>query len=211
MDIRKWTRHTTPSDFGFGGGRPSHPRTPRPGWPNSTHAEPNGSLKSLLKGNRLEAITYRQQSIFSDQNHGVRKRHCQPSALAAKPRDAWMRKPFAIQSLLVSGKLNDQTGGPPDSRTLPTTQAYAPEYNYITPADSPNLWRRMQSTASWSARPPNRFHDHLGLSGSVPTSLPKGSNTTTPLQSLALYKQRLHAPAVLLPRRPNRNGCGPKS
>ena len=141
----------------------------------------NGSLKSLLKEIVLSK-TYRQQSIFSDQNPGIRK--------DTANRLLWRQNPRRMDAetirdsvLLVSGKLNDQSEGP-GFEDFAYKQAYAPEYNYIT-ADSPNLWRR--SIYRFVVRTtPNRFMTTLDCPDPA-NFTPKRLNTTTPLQSLALY------------------------
>ena len=85
--------------------------------------------------------------------------------------------------LLVSGKLNNQRGGP-GFEDFAYKQAYAPEYNYIT-ADSPKLWRR--SIYRFVVRTtPNRFMTTLDCPDPA-NFTPKRLNTTTPLQSLALF------------------------
>ena len=170
---------TTPSDFGFGGDRPSHPELLD--WLASRLKQNNGSLKSLLKKIVLSK-TYRQQSIFSDQNPGVRK--------DTANRLLWRQNPRRMDAetirdsvLLVSGKLNDQAGGP-GFEDFAYKQAYAPEYKYIT-ADNPKLWRR--SIYRFVVRTtPNRFMTTLDCPDPA-NFTPKRLNTTTPLQSLALY------------------------
>jgi hypothetical protein len=162
---------TTPSDFGFGGDRPSHPELLD--WLANRLKQNNGSLKSLLKEIVLSK-TYRQQSFFSDQNHGVRK--------DTANRLLWRQNPRRMDAetirdsvLLVSGKLNDQAGGP-GFEDFAYKQAYAPEYNYIT-ADSPNLWRR--SIYRFVVRTtPNRFM--TTSTARIPANFtPKRLNTTT--------------------------------
>ena len=170
---------TTPSDFGFGGDRPSHPELLD--WLANRLKQNNGSLKSLIREIVLSK-TYRQQSIFSDQNAGVRK--------DTANRLLWRQNPRRMDAetirdsvLLVSGKLNDQRGGP-GFEDFAYKEAYAPEYNYIT-ADSPNLWRR--SIYRFVVRTtPNRFMTTLDCPDPA-NFTPKRLNTTTPLQSLALY------------------------
>ena len=170
---------TTPSDFGFGGDRPSHPELLD--WMANRLRENKGSLKSLIREIVLSK-TYRQQSIFSDQNPGVRK--------DTANRLLWRQNPRRMDAetirdsvLLVSGKLNDQRGGP-GFEDFAYKQAYAPEYNYIT-ADSPKLWRR--SIYRFVVRTtPNRFMTTLDCPDPA-NFTPKRLNTTTPLQSLALY------------------------
>jgi hypothetical protein len=179
----QWTFGTgivsTPSDFGFGGDRPSHPELLD--WLAHRLKENNGSLKSLLR-EILLSKTYRQQSIFSDQNPGVRK--------DTANRLLWRQKPKRMDAetvrdsvLLVSGKLNDEQGGP-GFEDFAYREAYAPEYNYVT-ADSPKLWRR--SIYRFVVRTtPNRFMTALDCPDPA-NFTPKRLNTTTPIQSLALY------------------------
>jgi hypothetical protein len=179
----QWTFGTgivsTPSDFGFGGDRPSHPELLD--WLAHRLKENNGSLKSLLR-EILLSKTYRQQSIFSDQNPGVRK--------DTANRLLWRQKPKRMDAetvrdsvLLVSGKLNDEQGGP-GFEDFAYREAYAPEYNYVT-ADSPKLWRR--SIYRFVVRTtPNRFMTTLDCPDPA-NFTPKRLNTTTPIQSLALY------------------------
>ena len=170
---------TTPSDFGFGGGRPSHPELLD--WLANRLKQNNGSLKALIREIVLSK-TYRQQSIFSDQNPGVGK--------DTANRLLWRQNPRRMDAetirdsvLLVSGKLNDQRGGP-GFEDFAYKEAYAPEYNYIT-ADSPKLWRR--SIYRFVVRTtPNRFMTTLDCPDPA-NFTPKRLNTTTPLQSLALY------------------------
>ena len=170
---------STPSDFGFGGDRPSHPELLD--WLAYRLKKNNGSLKSLLRGIVLSK-TYRQQSIFSEQNPGFGK--------DTANRLLWRQNPRRMDAetirdsvLLVSGKLNDQRGGP-GFEDFAYKHAYAPEYNYVT-ADSPKLWRR--SIYRFVVRTtPNRFMTTLDCPDPA-NFTPKRLNTTTPLQSLALY------------------------
>ncbi|MEC7400996.1 MAG: DUF1553 domain-containing protein, partial [Verrucomicrobiota bacterium] len=170
---------STPSDFGFGGDRPSHPELLD--WLATRLKQNNGSLKALIREIVLSKI-YRQQSIFSDQNPGVGK--------DTANRLLWRQNPRRMDAetirdsvLLVSGKLNDQRGGP-GFEDFAYKEAYAPEYNYVT-ADSPKLWRR--SIYRFVVRTtPNRFMTTLDCPDPA-NFTPKRLNTTTPLQSLALY------------------------
>jgi hypothetical protein len=170
---------TTPSDFGSGGDRPSHPELLD--WLAHRLKKNNGSLKSLLREIVLSK-TYRQQSIFSDQSPGFVK--------DTANRLLWRQNPRRMDAetirdsvLLVSGKLNDQRGGP-GFEDFAYKHAYAPEYNYVT-ADSPKLWRR--SIYRFVVRTtPNRFMTTLDCPDPA-NFTPKRLNTTTPLQSLALY------------------------
>jgi hypothetical protein len=193
---------TTPSDFGFGGNRPSHPEFLD--WLAHRLKKNNGSLKSLIREIVLSK-TYRQQSIFSDQNPGVRK--------DTANRLLWRQNPRRMDAetirdsvLLVSGKLNDQRGGP-GFEDFAYKQAYAPEYNYVT-ADSPKLWRR--SIYRFVVRTtPNRFMTTLDCPDPA-NFTPKRLNTTTPLQSLALYNNDFMLRQARYLAERIKNAAGPK-
>jgi hypothetical protein len=125
----------TPSDFGFGGGRPTHPELLD--WLASELARQNGSLKHI---HRLicTSATYRQQSLQDrkperdvDSNNRLLWRMNARRLEAEALRDS---------VLAVSGKLNPQMYGP-GFRDFDYTEAYAPIYDYIV-ADKPELWRR---------------------------------------------------------------------
>ena len=193
---------TTPSDFGFGGDRPSHPELLD--WLAHRLKQSNGSLKSLIR-EIVQSKTYRQHSIFSDQNPGVRK--------DTPNRLLWRQNPRRMDAetirdsvLLVSGKLNDQTGGP-GFEDFAYKEAYAPEYNYIT-ADSPKLWRR--SIYRFVVRTtPNRFMTTLDCPDPA-NFTPKRLNTTTPLQSLALYNNDFMLRQARYLAERIKNAAGPK-
>lgn len=172
----------TPSDFGFGGGRPSHPELLD--WLATQFDRNNGSLKAI---NRLilTSETYKQSSA-------IRRSQFTQRALQSDSdnRLLWRQNPRRIEAesirdtvLLVSGKLNLQRGGP-GFEDFEYQDAYAPIYNYVT-ADAPGLWRR--SIYRYIVRTsPDRFLTTLDCPD--PANLtPKRLTTTTPLQSLALY------------------------
>ena len=179
----QWTFGTgivsTPSDFGYGGDRPSHPELLD--WLAHQLKENNGSLKALLR-EILLSRTYRQQSAFDENHPGV-------TADTAN-RLFWRQNARRMDAetvrdsvLLVSGKLNDERGGP-GFEDFAYKEAYAPEYNYLT-ADSTKLWRR--SIYRFVVRTtPNTFMSTLDCPDPA-NFTPKRLNTTTPLQSLALY------------------------
>jgi hypothetical protein len=182
---RMWQWHfgqglvDTPSDFGFGGGRPSHPELLD--WLAAELMRKRGSLKSLHRLIVTSAV-YRQQSRFDDQAPG--------HAVDADNRLLWRQNPRRIEAeairdavLMVSGKLNRERGGP-GFEDFTYQDAYAPIYTYIT-ADEPALWRR--SIYRYIVRTtPNRFLTTLDCPD--PANLtPQRLTTTTPLQSLALY------------------------
>ena len=200
---RLWQWHfsdgivNTPSDFGFGGGRPSHPDLLD--WLAEELVRNQWSLKAM---HRLivTSETYKQTSYRQADSDPVRTQPNQPSsddsnrARAAKidteNQFFWRQNPRRIEAeairdtvLFVSGKLNLQRGGP-GFEDFTYQDAYAPIYTYIT-ADKPALWRR--SIYRYVVRTtPNRFLSTLDCPD--PANLtPKRLTTTTPLQSLALY------------------------
>ena len=169
----------TPSDFGQGGGRPTHPKLLD--WLAAELIRQDWSLKAIHK-KILHSDAYQQTSTFpeSDQRHQV----------DATNRYLWRQNPRRIEAeavrdavLSVSGKLNPQRSGP-GFEDFQYKQAYAPEYTYIT-ADEPKLWRR--SIYRYIVRTtPDRFMTTLDCPDPA-NFTPKRLTTTTPLQSLALY------------------------
>ncbi|WP_372898685.1 DUF1553 domain-containing protein, partial [Stieleria sp.] len=167
----------TPSDFGFGGGRPSHPELLD--WLAEALLHHDWSLKAM---HRLivTSDTYKQSS-----------RYREPAAnIDAENRLLWRQNRQRIEAeairdavLFVSGKLNDRRGGP-GFEDFQYQDAYAPIYTYTT-ADRPELWRR--SIYRYIVRTtPDRFLTTLDCPD--PANLtPKRITTTTPLQSLALF------------------------
>jgi len=183
----------TPSDFGYGGGRPSHPKLLD--WLAEELANRNWSLKAM---HRLivTSETYKQVSEvrlqppsngetlndFGDKRVG--------SEIDADNRLLWRQNARRIDAeairdsvLMVSGKLNSKRGGP-GFEDFKYQDAYAPIYTYVT-ADDPTLWRR--SIYRYIVRTtPDRFLTTLDCPD--PANLTaKRLTTTTPLQSLALY------------------------
>lgn len=185
----------TPSDFGYGGDRPSHPELLD--WLADELAKRNWSLKAM---HRLivTSETYKQTSYdgpLSPSEQNNRDVQGSPSYVHANNIDAdnrllWRQNPRRIEAeairdsvLFVSGKLNLQRGGP-GFEDFAYQEAYAPIYTYIT-ADEPTLWRR--SIYRYIVRTtPDQFLTTLDCPD--PANLtPKRLTTTTPLQSLSLY------------------------
>ncbi|QDU50655.1 DUF1553 domain-containing protein [Gimesia panareensis] len=169
----------TPSDFGYGGGRPSHPELLD--WLAGELQRQNGSLKAVQRLILL-SDTYRQQSRARDDQRGYQ--------VDADNRLLWHQNPRRREAeairdavLFVSGKLNRERGGP-GFEDFKYQDAYAPIYTYVT-ADKPALWRR--SIYRYRVRTtPNRFLTTLDCPD--PANLTaRRLTTTTPLQSLALY------------------------
>ncbi len=170
---------TTPSDFGLGGGRPSHPELLD--WLAAELQRRDWSLKEIQRL-ILTSAAYRQDSRYAKASPGVSQ--------DAGNRLLWRQNPRRIEAeavrdavLCVSGKLNFQSGGP-GFEDFSYEEAYAPIYTYVT-ADEPALWRR--SIYRFTVRTtPNRFLTTLDCPD--PANLtPKRMTTTTALQSLALY------------------------
>ena len=184
----------TPSDFGYGGGRASHPELLD--WLAAELAKRNWSLKAM---HRLVVTseTYKQNSDVlnagvSDSTAKARTTSLSPNPqeLDADNRLLWRQNARRIEAeairdsvLFVSGKMNPKRGGP-GYEDFEYQDAYAPIYTYLT-ADEPELWRR--SIYRYIVRTtPNGFLTTLDCPD--PANLtPKRQATTTPLQSLALY------------------------
>jgi len=182
---RLWHHHfgtglvDTPSDFGSGGGKPSHPELLD--WLASEIVARRWSLKAM---HRLicQSHAYRQRSV------GV------PGAESARAVDAdnrllWRQNPRRLDAeslrdatLAVTGCLNREMHGP-GYRDFDYEEAYAPVYRYVTP-DTPDLWRR--SIYRFIVRStPHPFMSTLDCPN--PANLtPARLETTTALQSLAL-------------------------
>jgi len=193
---RLWHHHLgkgiveTPSDFGYGGGRPSHPQLLDyladeflvQGW-------------SLKKMHRLicTSSTYRQRSTTEGHSHAQH--------VDSDNRLLWRMNPRRLDAesiwdttLTVSGNLNPLMYGP-GFRDFEYTEAYAPIYRYLT-AESPELWRR--SVYRFIVRTtPHQLMSTLDCPN--PANLtPVRTVTTTALQSLTmlnndfLLKQSAH-------------------
>ncbi|MDA0810203.1 MAG: DUF1553 domain-containing protein [Planctomycetota bacterium] len=193
----------TPSDFGYGGGRPSHPELLD--WLAEELAKRKWSLKAMHRL-ILTSEAYRQSSSR------IRENSDRPRENSDKPREEelasyessdtramaidadnrllWRQNPRRIEAeairdsvLFVSGSLNHQRGGP-GFEDFKYQDAYAPIYTYVT-ADAPPLWRR--SIYRYIVRTtPDRFLTTFDCPD--PANLTaKRFTTTTPLQSLALY------------------------
>ncbi|MFT5042781.1 MAG: hypothetical protein ACI8TX_003774 [Hyphomicrobiaceae bacterium] len=169
----------TPSDFGFGGGRPSHPELLD--WLAAELQRSDWSLKKIHR-RILLSDTYRQDSRYAEDAKGVK--------IDADNRLLWRQNLRRIEAetirdsvLMVSGKINRARGGP-GYENFTYREAYAPEYNYIT-ADTPKLWKR--SIYRYVVRTtPDQFLSTLDCPDPA-NFTPKRLTTTTPLQSLALY------------------------
>lgn len=187
MVNRLWHHHfgqglvLTPSDFGHGGDRPSHPELLD--WLANELTTHGWSLKHVHRL-MVTSAAYRQSSMPA----------AGPGLDALKKADAgnrllWRQNPRRLDAeslrdavLMVSGKLNLEAGGP-GYRDFNYTEAYAPIYDYVTP-DRPDLWRR--SVYRFVVRTtPHQFMTTLDCPN--PANLnPARILTTTALQALTL-------------------------
>ena len=182
---RLWHHHfgtglvDTPSDFGTGGGRPSHPALLD--WLAAELVDHGWSLKHI---HRLicTSKTWRQRS------HGV------PGAAAGMTVDSgnrllWRMSPRRLDAesyrdavLAVSGMLDPARGGP-GFRDFRVTEAYAPIYESI-PVDRPDLRRRSIYRCVVRGTP-DVFLTTLDCPNPAHLA-PVRPRTTTALQSLAI-------------------------
>jgi mono/diheme cytochrome c family protein len=191
---RLWHHHfgqglvTTPSDFGLGGDRPSHPELLD--WLADEFLRSGWSMKHI---HRLivTSAAYRQNSRLADMALAGRGSSSSPRAedIDASNRLLWRQNPRRLDAeslrdavLSVAGTLNPTMGGP-GFRDFKYTEAYAPIYDYVT-ADTPELSRR--SIYRFVVRTtPHQFLTTLDCPD--PANLtPARSVTTTALQALTL-------------------------
>ena len=167
----------TPSDFGLGGDRPSHPELLD--WMADELLHHGWSLKHLHKLIVMSAAYQQVSSTTGPQ-----------AEVDGNNRLLWRQNPRRLEAeslrdavLSVTGCLNPQRGGP-GYEDFQYQEAYAPIYDYITP-DDPSLWRR--SIYRFVVRStPQRFMTTLDCPD--PANLtPSRLTTTTALQSLALF------------------------
>ena len=187
---RLWQYHfgqglvETPNDFGFNGGRPSHPALLD--WLAAEFWKQKGSLKAMHRLMVLSAA-YRQDSRWN------------PAAakLDAGNRLVWRKNPLRLEGeavrdaiLSVSGRLNRAMGGP-GYQDFKLTVRGATHYYLPFDADDQALERRsIYRTLARSGR--SQLLDSLDCPDPS-TVAPRRAVTTTPLQALAL----LNNPFVL--------------
>jgi hypothetical protein len=166
----------TPNDFGFNGGRPSHPELID--WLASELIASGWSLKHM---HRLivTSATYRQSS-----------RHRTDCAVVdADNRLLWRKSPARLEAealrdsiLSVTGQLNLQYGGAP-YRDF-TTYVKNTQFYTMTDPDSPDVYRRTVYR-TWIRSGRNHLLDAFDCPDPS-TTAPRRAVTTTPIQSLAL-------------------------
>jgi hypothetical protein len=187
---RLWQAHfgvglvETPSDFGFNGGRPSHPELLD--WLASELVAGGWSLKHV---HRLivTSAAYRQASL--------------PDAAGARVdasnRLVWRRAPMRLEAeavrdamLAVSGALDLRTGGP-GFREFAVVKAEGTTTNQYRPIDAsgPEFDRRTLFR-TWARGGRSGFLDAFDCPDPS-TTAPRRTSTTTPLQALALLNDAL--------------------
>jgi hypothetical protein len=166
----------SPNDFGFNGGRPSHPQLLD--WLAAELIDSGWSLKHI---HRLivNSATYRQSSTFN----------ADAAKIDSDNRLLWRKNPGRLEAealrdciLSVSGQLNRQYGGAP-YRDFTTYISNSQFYKMIDP-DSPDVYRRT-IYRTWIRSGRNHMLDAFDCPDPSSTA-PRRAVTTTPIQSLTL-------------------------
>jgi hypothetical protein len=167
----------TPSDFGFNGGRPSHPELLD--WLADEFVRSGYCVKQV---HRLivDSATYRQSSRF----------RADAAKLDAGNRWLWRKSPSRLEAealrdsiLAVAGELNLQRGGPGYQDFKLTIRGATHYYNPIE-SDDKSLYRR-SIYRTWARSGRNGLLDAHDCPDPS-TVAPRRALTTTPLQALAL-------------------------
>jgi hypothetical protein len=190
MVNRLWQYHfgtglvETPNDFGFNGGRPSHPDLLD--WLASEFVRQRFSLKAI---HRLivNSATYRQS--FSQDPKALR--------LDAGRRLLWSKPPSRLDAetvrdtiLAVAGKLNLRMGGP-GYQDFQRVVARGTAANLYLPADpTGDEFNRRTLYRTWARGGRNGLLDTFDCPDPA-TTAPHRAVTTTPLQALAMLNNTL--------------------
>jgi hypothetical protein len=168
----------TPNDFGFNGGRPSHPELLE--WLAAELAENGWRLKHL---HRLivTSATYRQGASW----------HESAARVDAGNRLLWRKSPRRLEAetvrdatLFVAGRLNTRIEGPSFQDLRPVRAEGTPAIIYL-PADAGEEPQRRTLYRMWSRGGRNRLLDAFDCPDPS-TTAPNRAVTTTPLQALAM-------------------------
>ena len=186
MVNRLWHYHIgvglvdTPNDFGFNGGRPSHPELLD--WLAGELVRNRWSLKKL---HRLvvTSAAYRQSSSSNPGAH---------AGIDADNRLLWRMSPRRIDAeafrdavLSISGELNETMGGP-GFQEFNLKQAKGTVTNSYGPADPADFeFNRRTLYRAWARGGRNKLLDTLDCPDPS-TTAPRRAVTTTPVQALAL-------------------------
>jgi hypothetical protein len=190
MVNRLWHHHfstglvDTPNDFGFNGGRPSHPELLD--WLAAELVERKWGLKAM---HRLivTSATYRQASRHddaaarSDADNRLLWRHSPQRLEAETIRDAM---------LSVAGQLNPAMGGP-GFQEYRITRAPGTTTNTYTPVEAiGDEFNRRTLYRTWARGGRSGLLDALDCPDPS-TTTPRRAVTTTPLQALAMLNNAL--------------------
>ena len=166
----------TPNDFGFNGGRPTHPELLDY---LASYLIDNGWRLKQLHRLIVSSATYRQASLYRED--------C--ATVDAGNRLLWRKDPARLEAetlrdaiLSIAGQLNPQVGGPSyqDFKTFTFNSQF---YEMIDPI-GPEFHRRT-IYRTWLRSGRNPLLDTFDCPDPSTTS-PKRAVTTTPVQSLAL-------------------------
>jgi hypothetical protein len=174
----------TPNDFGFNGGRPSHPELLD--WLATELAEHGWSLKHLQRTIALSA-TYRQTAGWNEA----------AGMIDAGDRLLWRKAPLRLEAeqvrdaiLAVSGRLNLRVGGP-SFQDFVVSKAPGTPANLYTPLEpTGGEFNRRTLYRSWARGGRSRLLDALDCPDPA-AAAPSRAVTTTPLQALALLNNAL--------------------
>jgi hypothetical protein len=183
MVNRIWKHHfgqgivSTPNDFGYSGGRPSHPDLLE--WLSGYFKNHGWRLKQLHRL-MVTSATYRQQSTLNAQG----------ATLDAGNRLLWRKSPFRMEGeilrdtlLAVSGLLDTKIGGQ-GYRDMRAYQFKGSNFYDIIPQEHPKQFRR--TIYRFSPRGAMRTLLDTFDCPDPSAITPQRAVTTTPLQSLAL-------------------------
>jgi hypothetical protein len=167
----------TPNDFGFNGGRPSHPELLD--WLSAELIRKQWSLKKMHRLIVLSA-TYRQAS----------RQNTAAAQVDAGNRLLWRKSPVRLEAeavrdamLSVAGELNAKMGGPGYRDFVHTIRGVTHYYEVIDQEGAEFQRRSLYRT--WVRGGRNPFLDTLDCPDPS-TTTPQRSVTTTPLQALSL-------------------------
>ncbi len=180
---RLWHHHfgapvvDTPNDFGFNGGRPSHPELLD--WLASTLVEQRWSLKQLHRV-IVQSATYRQVSL---RNPLAAKQDADNRLLWRKSRQRLEAEVVRDAVLTIAGELNPASGGPGfrDCKEVLRSGSYSYE-----PADPVGTeFNRRSIYRVWTRGGRSALLDTFDCPDPS-TTAPKRAVTTTPIQALTL-------------------------
>ncbi len=187
MANRLWHYHfgngivETPNDFGFNGGRPSHPELLD--WLARSLIDGKWSIKQLQRTIVLSA-TYRQSGRLSQE----------AAKIDADNRLLWRKSAVRLEAeeirdamLVTAGQLNPTMGGP-GYHDFKTREFGSTFYDPIDPIGYE--FNRRTIYRSWIRSGTNRFLNVFDCPDPS-TATPKRLTTTTPLQALALWNDSL--------------------